>query len=272
MPSIINKRIDHTETSRYRLSIQACLSGFSFAILDEAAALCRRLHCHTFSNPHDQDDVYTEMVMWCQRHLDLKYHYASAQCVYCSPSFSLVPESLFSPDKAAAILRSIHTINDLDEIHYHPLPQLGAICVFAIPNSITAPLLKSQPATQFYSIAVPLVQMATPLVGHTRILFFYQEQTLYLTLMRDQQLLLCNAFSAPEFNTALYFLFFVLHQWQLNPDSIRLYISGQITKQHRQILFNYFPLISVLSHEVISLPSLEETLQFSTILYPVCES
>ena len=272
MPYTINKRIDLSRTSRYRLSIQAFLSGFSFAILDEAAARCHQLHCHAFSNTKDHNDVYSEAVLWCQKHPQLKYLYASAQCVYCAPTFTFVPESLFDPHKAAAILQSVYAINDLDEVHFHPLPHIGATCIYAIPNSIIAPLLRQQPAIRFYSIAVPLIQMATPLYGHTRILYFYHDHFLYLTLMREQQLLLCNAYYAPDCNTALYFLFLVLQQWQLNPDSIRLYISGQLSKHHRQTLLHYFPLISILTHDAISLPSREHTLHYGTILHTVCAS
>jgi len=274
MPYLINKRIDLTRTSRCRLSIQAHLNGFSFAILDEAEAttLCRQLHGHTFPDSHNPDDIYSETIMWCQKYSQLKYHYASTQCVFCTPTFTLVPESLFDPDRAAAILQSVHNINDLDEIYFHPLPQLEAICVYAIPNSITAPILKHQPTTRFYSIAVPLIQMLMPLYGHTRILFYVHNDYLYLTLAKEQQLLLCNAYHTPEFTTALYFLSLVLHQWQLNPDSTSLYISGQIPKHHRKMLHNYFPFITALSHNSIALPTLEHTLEYGTILHTVCAS
>ena len=271
MPYLINKRVDFTKAFRYRLSIQADLSGFSFAIIDDAARICIQLHYHPFPDTQDHDDIYTEVVIWCQKHPQLKVLYSSVQCTYCAPSFTLVPESVFSPDKAAAILQSVHTINDLDEVYFHPLPQFGAICIYSIPNSLTAPILKHQSTTHFYSIVIQLIQMAMRLYGHTRALFFYWNQYLYITLMKEQQLLLCNAYHAPEFNTALYFLFFVLHQWQLNPESLRLYISGQITKQHRQVLCQYFPLISILTNETIALSSLEQTLPYSLILHP-CES
>jgi len=269
---LINKRIDIHKTSQYRLSIQADLSGFSFAIVDDDAARCLQLHRHAFPNTQDSNDIYTEAVTWCQRHPQLKVLYSSVQCTYCAPFFTLVPESTFIPDKAATILQSVHILNDLDEIYFHPLSQFGAMCIYSVPNSITAPFLKNQSSIRFYSIAIPLIQMAMLLYGHTRILFFYREQYLYLTLMKEQQLLLCNAYYAPEFITALYFLFFVLHQWQLNPESLRLYISGQIVKRDRQLLHNYFPLISILIDDSIALSSSELNLLYSTILHPICAS
>ncbi|MCL2727689.1 MAG: DUF3822 family protein [Bacteroidales bacterium] len=273
MPYLINKRIDLTRTFKYRLSIQADLSGFSFAILDDAAATCLQLHHHPFPNTIDDlNDLYTEAVSWRQKYSQLKHFFSSAQCVYCAPYFTLIPESIFVPEKAATILQSIHTIHDLDEVYYHPLPQFEAVCIYSVPNSITAPILKSQSAIRFYSIAIPLIQMTIPLYGHARALFFYQDQYLYLTLMKEKQLLLCNAYHAPEFTTALFFLFFVLHQWQLNPETIRLYIGGQISRENRQLLHNYFPLISILHENSVKLSSLENNLLYSTILHPVCAS
>jgi hypothetical protein len=160
----------------------------------------------------------------------------------------------------------------LDEVYFHSLPQFNAVCIYSIPNSITAPILKNQPATRLYSIAVPMIEMATHLYGHTRILFFYWNQCLYITLLKERQLLLCNAYHAPAFHTAFYFLFFVLQQWQLNPETLRLYIGGQISKENRQLLQHYFPLISPLCNQNIQLPSLEQTLQYSAMLHPICVS
>ena len=272
MPYLINKRIDLNRTFIYRLSIQADLSGFSFAILDDHAATCLQLHHHPFLKTTDLNDLYSEAVSWRQKYPQLKSFFSSAQCIYNAPFFTLVPESIFVPEKAAAILQSIHAIHDLDEVYYHPLPQFDAICIYSVPNSITAPMLKNQSATRFYSIAIPLIQMTTSLYGSTRALFFYRDQYLYLTLMKEEQLLLCNAYHAPEFTTALYFLFFALHQWQLNSETIRLYIGGQIPKENRQLLHNYFPWVSILYDDAIKLSSLENNLLYSTILHPVCAS
>jgi len=272
MPYLINKRLDLTKSFRYRLSIQADLSGFSFAILNDEAATCLQLLHHPFPNTQDHNDMYTEVVTCRQKYPQLKALFSSVQCVWCAPFFTLIPESAFIPDNAAAILQSVHTINDLDEIYFYPLQQFGAICIYSIPNSISAPLFKIQPAIRFYSIAVPMIQMTAPLYGHTRVLFFYRNQYLYLTLMKEKQLLLCNAYHAPEFTTALYFLFFALHQWQLNPESLCLYISGQISKQNRQLLHNYFPLIHFLSGDPFTLHSSEHTLLYNTILHSICAS
>ncbi|MDR2584879.1 MAG: DUF3822 family protein [Prevotellaceae bacterium] len=272
MSYLINKRIDFTKSFLYRLSIQADLSGFSFAILNDHTATCLQLLRHSFAETFDHNDIYSEVTTLCKKFPQLKARFSSVQCVWCAPFFTLIPSSSFVPDKAAYILQSMHSINDLDEVYFYPLPQFDAICIYSVPNSITAPLVKNQPTIRFFSIAPLLIQAATPLFGHTRVLFHYQYQTLYLTLMRDKELLLCNAYQAPEFTNALYFLFFALRQWQLNPESLRLYINGQISKQNRQLLHNYFPLISILSDSAISLPSSEYALLYNTILHQICVS
>jgi hypothetical protein len=271
MSYLINKRVELSKTTRYRLSIQVGLSGFSFAVCNDIAGTCLQLHHYSFLDTQDHNDIYTEAITWCNKHPVLKKVFASAQCVYISPSFTLIPESAFLPTNAASILQSIHNISDLDEVYFYHLPQFGATCIYSIPNSITAPILKNQSSIRFYSIAVQLIQMTMSLYGHTRALFFYRNQHLYLIVMKEHRLLLCNAYHAEEFNTALYFLFFSLHQWQLNPESLRLYISGQISKQNRQILHTYFPKIAILSNDSIGFSTSELNLQYSTILHS-CES
>ncbi|MCL2502020.1 MAG: DUF3822 family protein [Bacteroidales bacterium] len=269
MPHIINKRIDLSGSALYRLSIQADLNGFSFAVLDDTTASCRMLHSYALPACSDYDELYTETAVWCKKFLPAQVPYVYAHCSFCAPSFTLVPNEVFVPEKAAQFLQSIHQINDLDEVSFYTLPELNAVCIYSIPNTLTSPILKAVKKTHFYSVAIPLIRIALSLPGHTRALFYYHNDHLYLGLMREQELLLCNAYEAPQANTALYFLFLSLHQWQLNPESILLYIAGQCSKSLIQLLSRYFPKIIALSDAKIMLQSQELNMRYSLMLHPV---
>ncbi|MCL1974142.1 MAG: DUF3822 family protein [Bacteroidetes bacterium] len=269
MPYFINKRIEVSRSTPYRLSIQADLNGFSFAVLDDATASCRMLHHHPLPVFTDYNELYTETALWCKKFLPTNVPYSLAHCSFCSPFFTLVPDTVFVPEKAAQILASIHHIHDLDEVYYYPLPPLKAVCIYSIPNALATPILKAVKKTRFYSVAIPLIKIATSLPGHTRVLFYPHQDYLYLGLVREQQLLLCNAYEAPQVNTALYFLFLALHQWQLNPESILLYLAGMCSKPLIQLLSRYFPRIISLTDNNFRLPSQEMNMQYSLMFHPI---
>lgn len=252
MPNKINKRIDLTKAASYRLSIQAYLNGFSFAVLDDAAATCLQLHHHAFPLSTDYNELYSETVTWCNKFLPTNVPFVQVHCSFCAPSFTLVPGSVFTPEKAAQILGAMHPINDLDEVYYYTLLELDAVCIYAVPNAITTPILKVFKETRFYSVAITLIRCMMSLSGHTRILSYFHNGYLYLVLMKEQQLLLCNAYQAPQHQTALYFLFLALQQWQLNPESIHLYMAGTCSKELVQLFSRYFPRIVSLAETKIA--------------------
>ena len=274
MSYLINKRIDLSGQVPYRLSIQADLNGFSFAVLDDTTESCRMLHHHTLPEFTDYNELFTETTLWCKNYLPTNVPYSIAHCSFCSPVFTLIPDAVFIPEKAAQFLQSIHQINDLDEVYFYTLPEIHAVCIYAIPNALTTPILKAVKKTRFYSLSIPLISIIRSLPGHTRALFYYHNNCLYLGLVKEQQLLLCNAYEATQANTALYFLFLALHQWQLNPESTLLYAAGQCSKSLIQLLARYFPKLVSLSNNKIVLPSQELNIKYSLLLHsiPPCAS
>ena len=209
---------------------------------------------------------------WLRKLSAQRRFYAVSQCCVCAPSFTLVPSKVFSPNTAASLLKAVYPIDDLDEVAHYSLEALDMVCIYSTPQYLSQSMIMHHKHTQFYSIAIPILQRIMRLEGHCRALFFYWDQHLYLALAREDQLLLCNAYKATQFETALYFLFAVLHQWQLNPVSLRLHVGGQLQNAHLNTLCRYFPHVLALSDPEISLDSDIHNLRYSMFLHPLCAS
>ena len=254
----------------YRLSVQAGLNDCSFIVINDAAATCLSLHRFLYQSISDDNERQKDLEGWLRKLHSQNTRYAVSQCCVCTPSFTLVPSMVFNPDIASRLLKAVHPVGDLDEVYHYQLDTPDVVCIYSIPQYLSHSLIKHSKHTQFYSIAIPILRRIMRLEGHSRALFFYWNQHLYLALARANQLLLCNAYKAPQFADALYFLFAALHQWQLNPMSLRLHISGQLQNAHFNLLCRYFPHVLALSDPEIALNNDVLNLQHSLILHPLC--
>ena len=256
----------------YRLSVQASQNDCSFIVINEVAATCLSLHHFLYPPGVDDNERQKDLEGWLRKIGARHPHFAESQCCVCAPSFTLVPSLVFSPDTAASLLKAVCPIGDLDEVSHYALGFNDMVCIYSVPQYLSQSFIKHHKHTQFYSIAVPILQKIRHLDGHSRALFFYWDQHLYLALAEADQILLCNAYKAAHFETALYYLFSALHQWQLNPMSLRLHISGQLQSAHTNLLCQYFPHVLSLSDPEITLYNDNLNLQHSLIFHPLCAS
>jgi hypothetical protein len=63
---------------------------------------------------------------------------------------------------------------------------------------------------------------------------------LHLALGAGDKLLLANSYEAKDFTTALYYIFAVLHDFQINPRMTTLYYKGDLAYENMELLFSYF--------------------------------
>ena len=64
--------------------------------------------------------------------------------------------------------------------------------------------------------------------------------TLYLVIAQGRSLLLCNAFQAPDFTTAEYFIFMAMKKLQLNPEVSTICFRTPLSEEEEMSLYRYF--------------------------------
>ena len=63
---------------------------------------------------------------------------------------------------------------------------------------------------------------------------------LYLVIAQGRTLLLCNAYAAPDFTTAEYFIFLAMKKLQLNPEMSTVYFRTPLAEDDEMSLYRYF--------------------------------
>ena len=148
---------------------------------------------------------------------------------FFSSKFALVPASFFSESAARALLAEVVDIDSSETVGYTKVPQYDAVLVFS--NASGASLLP-----EIYYV----LESLHGLQDYNKIVASWGYGKLYLAVAQGKTLLLCNAFDAPDFTTAEYFLFLVMKKLQLNPEVSTVYFRTPLTEEQELSLYRYF--------------------------------
>jgi hypothetical protein len=157
---LFDETFDPFRTESYELSIQVSLNGFSFCVKDLTRNLFIALVNKDFDKPLVFADDWMDRMDWFLNLYEwIKKPFKKVVLCYESPKFTLVPQEYFIPEKAKQILTLSHIIDDLEEIRHHNIGK-EISCIFSIPSSLTANLLKTFPNLSVISAG------STPLSFH----------------------------------------------------------------------------------------------------------
>ena len=152
----------------------------------------------------------------------------SSKILYTSRC-ALVPAQFFEPSSARAMLVETADVDESDEVSSVPVPWCDAVLVFAHPAG-------DDSLPELYH----LLKASESISDHNRILASYHEGRLYLVVVEDRSLKICNSFAAMDFVTAEYFLFMVLKRLQMNPEISSVHFMTPLTGGQKMSLYRYF--------------------------------
>ena len=142
---------------------------------------------------------------------------------------ALVPAQFFEPGSARAMLVEVSEVDDAETVSSVAIPYYDAVLVYAHQAGETA-------LPELYH----LLKASESISDHNRILASYHEGRLYLVVVEDRSLKICNSFAAMDFVTAEYFLFMVLKRLQMNPEISSVHFMTPLTGGQKMSLYRYF--------------------------------
>jgi hypothetical protein len=127
------------------------------------------------------------------------------------------------------------------------VPEFGAVLVYSnqigetLSKAISETVLnedgtKSKPLPEMYY----MLKSLSALPDYNRILASYSDGVLYLVIAQGKTLLLCNAYQAPDFTTAEYFIFLAMKKLQLNPEVSTISFRTPLGEEEEMSLYRYF--------------------------------
>ena len=213
------------------ISIQVSLSGYSFKVTDETG---------TKENGWlSADKIFTTK--------EFQKRYESVKISLLTPKFTLVPDQFFDATSIKEELGEVTKLNPDDNVEFVRIPKYGAVLVFS--NTLGETLSRTIAQTVFTSdgyqarILPEMYHMIYALeecTEYNKILASYADGYLYLLIAQGKSLLLANAFRAPDFTTAEYFIFLSMRKLQLNPEVSSICFRTPVSQEEEMSLYRYF--------------------------------
>lgn len=240
--------LDRQNTFEYELSIRLGVDGFSYAILDTNTR--KFLHLESFDladarkSIHVPGEALKTNTLKLRNLLETELKWLSApfsqvRLMIGSGNSSLVPEALFDKKEKA----SLFDFNmaggpfDSEDIHFDKLRISDAVCLYYIDPEVERICKEFFPEAVFYHHSTVLIQALL-------LKYMNQENELHLFVntassrldivrIKGKKLEYINSFS---FNTAedyMYYLIFVVEQLGLNPESVKLIMTGEVERNSK---------------------------------------
>ena len=220
--------LQHNKTG---ISIQVGLSGYSFKVYDSAGCTASGWMTpeHLFSSPQMQK------------------RYDEVEISMFTPKFALVPSQFHNPTDPGSVLVEVADVSSEDSVDTVSVPQFVSVLTFSdsvggsLPRVISEMVLRTdgskvRPLPEVWYMLSDLEKIGE----YNKIVASYMDGWLYLVIAQGRTLMLCNAFSAPDFTTAEYFLFLALKKLQLNPEMSSVYFRTPLDEEEEMSLYRYF--------------------------------
>ncbi len=158
--------------------------------------------------------------------------------------FTLVPESLFSPQSKSSYLKNLFNIESGMIAKSVRLAGTAAFMVYACPNLFEE---WQQNDKNIYPLALYFYNRLMEIENHNKVIMSIdrRHKITHIAAAVGSNLKLINTYNTGDFNSALYYLFLALKELQLNPAVTHIRLYNTIDSSKMALLKNYFNTIEV---------------------------
>ncbi|MFO7659116.1 MAG: DUF3822 family protein [Bacteroidales bacterium] len=227
---LIDKSYNKTDSNNYHISIQVNPDGVCFCMLDTQTGHYIGFKKYSFDLITDVERLTNKIEEIIDADEELKPVFGSAALIWATQKSTFVPDVFFDETILRDYFEFNHLLNDLDEIHYNSIDEIGACNVFAIPSYL---------ANLFYTRfrGINYFHQATPFVKAS-LTDFPQPDALHLNLnagffdiavKQQGKLVLYNTFLYRNETDLLYYVLYIINQLRIDPGTIPLTLSGELS-------------------------------------------
>jgi len=251
---------DTHQLTNKKLSIQICLSGLSFCILDSQHTVTYLKHFskHRNLNPLELLD-YLKFII--DTETPLKETFNQVTVIYRNDLATVVPKDLFRENNLADYLKFNSKILHTDFVSYDELDTQPLVLVYVPLVNINNFIYDTFGAFTYKHFATVFIeQTLTYKTDNSTETMFVNvgENQFEVVVLNQGKLLLYNAFSYATKEDFIYYILFTAEQLKLNPESFKLIFTGNISRNDSlfEIAYKYI--------RFVDLCEVSHTLQFTT--------
>lgn len=204
---LFDETFDPDRTESYELSIQVSLNGFSFCVKDLVRSFFIGLGTCPFelglASSNDwsrQVDFMTHTYSWFSK------PFKRVLFSYESPSFNIVPNSFFEPEKAKQLLSLSHPIDELDEVWFNKNHD-EMVSIFNVPSMLITSWLKVQKKSKVIGFCDPPLQFHKQSLkdySSPSITISFANKFIIIVVSKGSQILHCGSIDSHSIDDTIY--------------------------------------------------------------------
>ncbi len=240
--------LDKQNTFEYELSIRLGVDGFSYAILDTHTR--KFLHLESFDLRDARKNLYVpgesrKTDIRKLRHLLetelnwLRAPFTQVRLMFENGNSTLVPQALFDKEEKASLFdfNMAGGPHDPKDIHFDTLKASDAVSLYHIDSEESKLCREFFPEATFYHHSTVLIQaLLLKYMNHDNALHLFvntDASRLDILRMNGKKLEYFNSFSYNTAEDYMYYLIFVVEQLSLNPENVKLIMTGEVERNSK---------------------------------------
>jgi hypothetical protein len=241
-------RITSNNKNSKKLSIQVCLNGLSFCILDKQDNRITYFKKIDFKKQLDPIKVLSKIEQIYEEEDLLNLPVEEVVLLFNNSLFSLVPAHLFDEENAASYLKFNTRILKTDFIAFDTINE-EIVNVYIPYANITNYFFDKYGEFEYRHSLSVLIESLLKLPKGTnspKLYLHVQLNTYELVIIENGKLIFANSFEYDTKEDFLYHLLFTAEQLNLDPQELELVLLGEITKESQEykMAWNYIRNIS----------------------------
>jgi Protein of unknown function (DUF3822) len=220
-----------TNRNYKKLALQVATTGISFCGFDTLNGQVANLNYIPFAKGSNVDDELWKVFV---HHPELKLKCDETIVLHNNSFNTLVPNALFDENYPGSYLQYSTRVFEGDVFAWDNLAGHDITNVY-VPlmniNNFLIERLGSFDYKNSNSILVEKLLDASVNVEEKQVYVHIQPTHFEIIVARDQKLLLFNSFEYAASTDFLYYLLFTLEQLSLNPETVKVWLLGDITAQ-----------------------------------------
>ena len=250
----VNSSFDKNKTKEYTLSIQVCLDGFSFSIVNENKK-CIALNKFIPFKINSDNNPLNSFIEIVRNHELLNLCFKDVFILWISSQVMIIPSEFFSEDFAYESFQLSHNLDKDECLEWNELPELKSWIVFSFPKKSKEFIQSHFGNSKLYHHCLPFYRESLNqkiAENHPQVFMNIQNRFFHVIIPDQNGKHFINTFSYNASSDLAYYILNIFKQQKLNNERSKLIIDGAVQEDSNVILLLKKYLGQI---EVKSLPS-----------------
>ncbi|AXT20174.1 DUF3822 family protein [Flavobacteriaceae bacterium AU392] len=249
---IIQASNNISKFANHKLSIQVSLSGLSFCILNWSSSTFIYYKSVRFDKKRTPSQVLDKLIHCFNNEELLQQQFKNVIVIHNNELSTFVPKPLFSKEHLADYLKFNSKILKTDFIAYDEILINDSINIYVPYVNINNYLYDKFGEFEFKHTSSILLESILNLEKNStshKVIINVSETHFELFALNKHQLLLYNIFEFHTKEDFIYYILFTLEQLELNPEEVKVILSGNIFENDElySVVYNYIRHIDFLN-------------------------